>query len=528
MKTLALLVFLAASVTAQTSGISGRVTLDGKPAANIQISLFFHEEVFSHKPPKTNTFTDHEGRYAFANLPPGRYAVTARAPAAVLANSSTEAYYLPVPARRVTLNEKEERAGVDLELISGGVISGRLTDSDGRPLAGSNVTISRLDENGRRQPYGGYSPMNKADDRGLYRLFGLPAGRYVVCLDASNNRQGVIPATCAPSAGEKDEPTVYEIKPGQEIARADIRALPRQKTYRVRGRTINAATGQPTTIRLHLNGHGLSSNQNGEFVLRDLLPGNYQLNVGGLAFDQDLTSEPVAFAITDADIENLEVLLRPGLALQGELVIENASRAPSPPLSALFIGALMKQPEGGSVGYLVGATPDATGRFRVGGLQKKVAELSVYPKDGRDLPGFYFLRLERDGVPVENKFDLTTGQSITGLRLVYGVGAGAVRGKITVVNGALPENAQPYLFGNSIANKNIRFPFTYANANLEFEAKNLLPGDYELELEIGGVRVINGKRGYWRKEVRATIANDNITELNITLDLAKDYVELPR
>jgi 5-hydroxyisourate hydrolase-like protein (transthyretin family) len=525
-----LLLFGLLPTAAQTigqgaSGINGRVTLDGKPAAGVQVTLFLHLEVFSDKPPKSHTFTDQEGRYAFANLPPGRYDVIPRAPAAVLANPSTDAYYLPIPARRVTLNEKEDRTGVDLELISGGVLSGRVTDNAGRPLAGANVNLFRLGEQNRRYLLSHYWPMNRADDRGVYRLFGLPAGRYVVCLNSSENRQGVIPATCALSAGEKDEPTIYDLTPGKEITTADIRALLRQKTYAARGRTFEAATGRPVVIGLSLADRELRSGQNGEFAITGLLPGHYQLKIGGPALDQDLTGEPISFNITDTDVENLEVPLRPGLALQGELVIENTSRAPSLPLSSFIIHALMKQPEGGSVGYTVSATPDAKGRFRVGGLQKKVAELFVYSQNGSNTR-LRFLRVERDGVPVENKFDLTDGKSIAGLRLVYGIGTGVLRGKITVINGTLPENAQAYLYGRPAANKNI-WVNTYANANLEFEAKDLLPGDYELELEVGGVRVINGKRVYWKKDFSASIANDNVTELNITLDLVKDYVELP-
>src|SRR5262249_8075495 len=69
--------------------------------------------------------------------------------------------------------------GIDLPLIAGGVIAGRILDEDGAPFAGATVDalINRFQNGGEML----FSVANaQTDDRGEFRLFGLAPGAYYV------------------------------------------------------------------------------------------------------------------------------------------------------------------------------------------------------------------------------------------------------------------------------------------------------------------------------------------------------------
>src|SRR5206468_5450232 len=108
------------------------------------------------------------------------------------------------PGTPVTLADGQELATIDLRVVRGGVITGRVLDEDGEPLARAVVTVQRYQYvRGERQlsPAGG----DQTDDRGQYRVFGLPPGDYYVSATAGGLAQflgrGLQVATGAFAAG---------------------------------------------------------------------------------------------------------------------------------------------------------------------------------------------------------------------------------------------------------------------------------------------------------------------------------------
>ena len=78
------------------------------------------------------------------------------------------------------INRDETVESIDFELMRGGVITGRVTDADGRPIIEETVSISSAEPN----RIIGYSISShrgtRTDDRGVYRLFGIAPGTYKV------------------------------------------------------------------------------------------------------------------------------------------------------------------------------------------------------------------------------------------------------------------------------------------------------------------------------------------------------------
>jgi hypothetical protein len=119
--------------------ISGRVSLEGKPAASVFISLHQGDPWHDEQPSATTT-TDQEGRYRIGGLAPGRYRVQPYAAGYVFVNPGGETWR---PGKFVTIAEGDSVESVDLDLVRGGVITGRVTDPTGRAVVSQNVNIER-------------------------------------------------------------------------------------------------------------------------------------------------------------------------------------------------------------------------------------------------------------------------------------------------------------------------------------------------------------------------------------------------
>jgi hypothetical protein len=128
---------------------------------------------------QTAQFTDAKGRFVFVNLASGLgYAVVASAPGyfpgAFNRDVSPTQYSGEIP-----LKDGEWVRDVRVTIWRPGSISGRVIDETGEAMVGVFVrALARVPVAGRDQIVAG--PVAITDDRGMYRIGGLSAGRYVV------------------------------------------------------------------------------------------------------------------------------------------------------------------------------------------------------------------------------------------------------------------------------------------------------------------------------------------------------------
>ena len=158
--------------TAKTArgSISGRVTLKGKGVFGVAVALRKLQpwNAYERVP---RAMTDQDGFYHLTNVAAGSYEVRPTVPA-----------FVPTDAREsratVLLGEDENVENIDFALTRGGVITGRVTDADGRPVVQQQVYIYRAaDFEQRGQPPVYAAGGAPTDDRGVYRVFGLMPGR---------------------------------------------------------------------------------------------------------------------------------------------------------------------------------------------------------------------------------------------------------------------------------------------------------------------------------------------------------------
>jgi carboxypeptidase family protein len=149
-----------------TGSIKGRVVADdGRPVVNATLMAQAVTGPLSARPAQV----DSEGKFSFDDLPPAGYIVMAIAPGYIDEATSTGD---PSEWPHHLIGEQ-----LKIRMIKGGVITGKVTNSKGDPIVGIPVHAVALN-NPALTPtdlLGGES-----DDRGIYRIYGLKPGQYVV------------------------------------------------------------------------------------------------------------------------------------------------------------------------------------------------------------------------------------------------------------------------------------------------------------------------------------------------------------
>src|SRR5262249_52422726 len=122
--------------------------------------------------------TDENGRFRITKVAAGAYFVRTIAPGFT---STSETAFEP-QGKTLNLADGEAVENMDLELKRGGVITGRVVDTKGRPLVEEGVELFKVDKDGKREYFqlDNFYQINSTDDRGVYRIYGLPEGRYLV------------------------------------------------------------------------------------------------------------------------------------------------------------------------------------------------------------------------------------------------------------------------------------------------------------------------------------------------------------
>ena len=155
--------------------ITGIVQSQGKPLSGALVTLW--EQSSGGDPTDRSTVakgqTDSSGNYELKNVPTGNYFIAASAPGFV---SGKENDFL-AKLRYVTVVGGKALNPFNFDLVREGVITGTVTDADGKPLSGIPITLTA-----DAIPVGSgpprYAENLRTDEQGRYRISGMPAGKY--------------------------------------------------------------------------------------------------------------------------------------------------------------------------------------------------------------------------------------------------------------------------------------------------------------------------------------------------------------
>ena len=486
------------------ASISGRVTIRDKAAPGIPVAAFGGESL-NRRVAAAQTTTDIEGRYRLSGLAPGQYQVATMTPnltAADNASPSSFGFLYFGSSKDIVLAAAEEVEDIDLKLVRGGVITGRVTDADNKPVVEEIVALQLVDENGNpsntRSPAIYNNQMRQTDDRGVYRIYGLPAGRYKVIVgtdQSAGNDRGYYPQTFYPDAKESAKASVVELAEGSEATNIDIQVGRRADTYAVSGRVIDSQNGQPISgVRVgYLVASknqdrfsqflvGSPTGQQGEFRVAGISPGRYGVYASSEYDGGGVYSDPVYFEVVDKDVSGVEVKAIQGLSLSGIIVPDNETQKDVlSQFTGLRISATVSSDPRTQINNGGSSLVAADGSFQINGLRPGRVGMGINalgPISKRPS----IARIEHDGVGLTQGFELQPGQSISGLRIVIRYGTGAIRGTVNFEGGAPPPNARFYV------RCTVEGAREGSGAQLDsrghFLISSLAPGTYEVSLQM--------------------------------------------
>ena len=489
-----------------TGSISGKVTLGGKAAAGIPIAVFGGD--LNYRRAAAQATTDNEGHYRLLGLSAAQYQVTALAPNLIPAEGKDN-YQFYGAAKTVLLSAGESVEDVDIKLVRGAVITGRVTDEEGKPVVEERIELQRADEKeaqrGQIPPISQNYQMFQTDDRGIYRLYGLPAGRYRVSVGSnpnngfsSNGARGYFPQTFYPDANDAAKAAVVEISEGGEAANIDIRLGHRSATFSISGRVIDSESGQPVSGIRPTYGRiskenpssgaymgGLPTGSRGEFRFDGLEPGHYTIYASSRFDGGELYSDPIVFDIVDHNVTDLELKAIRGLAISGFVVPDSETNKNAlAQLGSLRITAGVRSASNSQASSTTGSSlVAADGSFRIGGLRPGKATMYVYSAENPNARRFSLVRIERDGVDQTQGVELPPGQSVSNVRVFISYGSGVIRGTVKFENGSLPPDARMYI---GLQRQGHRVDLgAQIDTRGRFLITDLAPGDYEVILNMG-------------------------------------------
>jgi protocatechuate 3,4-dioxygenase beta subunit len=544
-----------------TASISGRVTIDGKPAVNSLVTLIeFNRDgedrkkgapggaVRQHYFAKLKT--DNDGRYRFMRLAEGAYSIHALSHA----YASKEKCRSDSNCRDVTLDDGEALENVDFTFVRGGVITGRVTDTEDRPVIASGLLCFRVNAKGEPEDDSNFGddPVMHTDDRGVYRLYGLPAGRYIIGAggeELSFRANPRLPATFHPDVIDRKQARVIEVKEAEVVEGIDIRVGQPRKVYEASGRVVDGDNGQAIpNARLHcwrFNENDGSwkdvpvlANDQGQFKIMELISGRYNLN---LLDDENVNgpyySEGTRFVVNDGDVSGLELKAFRGSTVSGVVI---AAGVTDPAVksklrqSALHVSFLGDQdPATANPGNLPGLHSNLSpnGGFRFTGVPPgKLMFLHLGPANHGGRIPFTFNRIERDGAPVSHIIEIGRGEQVENLRIFVDYANGSIRGQVKIVGGDLPQGWRLKVYASHIgaSEKSGGFPlsrsaggFVRVDESGRFLIDGVPPG--EVEFEVTAVVTNNadgGERpsGAEAARQRVTVNNDGVTSVTINFD----------
>lgn len=439
-----------------TGSITGRVTSGTEGVPGILVELLSSQAPFgpSRAPSVARATTDEDGRYRLSSIAAGRYFIRAFAPTFVITSDRA----MRGVARTVILDEGDAVEGVNFAMTRGAVITGRVTDSEGRPVIGEPIQLTRVNDNEPSQDVPSFylysNERFSTDDRGIYRIYGLAAGHYLISVGSAKGDGGATlrgrrpyVRTYYPSVTESGEAKIVELSEGSEATGINITVGSLGEAFKAEGRIVDAESGQPLAgLRFSYGatdreqrylagfGPGDRSNQKGEFHIENLSPGHYAAFLIPEA-ESEWYGEPAVFDVVDADVSGIEIKVRRGASVSGVAVVEGtADRSVRDKLRRLQLFINMER-QGLEVPTRAAPRIAPDGSFHQAGLSAGRARFNLWPPNS---DGLSLLRIERNGVTLANGLELAAGEQVTGLRLVLVYGTAVVRGRVVTESGAVP------------------------------------------------------------------------------------------
>jgi len=459
-------------------------------------------------PQQRSTTTNDDGNFLVSGLDPALYFVRAVAPA-----------YVTAPRDPDSPSPSSYRIGdsVNINLIKGGVITGKVTSPSGQPLVQAAVRATLIRDPNGKPPSGPRFQFEKTtDDRGIYRIYGLAAGTYVVSA-------GGRVSTFNLSAYDADSPTYapsatralaaeIEVRAGEETTGVDIRHRG-EPGHSISG-TVSGSTSQtsPTNITLaqavngvsQLSGFSYQLPNSSGFAFYGVADGDYDLIAQSASAEGDQQlSEPLRITVKGKDFSGANLTLNTLPAVSGRVVLETSTTPEcknkrKPLFSETSLMALRSSKQGKeplvfpNFSGALQTSPGKTGDFVLRNLVPGQFSLNV-----RFFAKYWYLRriernpsvaqaarianADRQNDLARNGFQLKFGERLNNVTVMLAEGAGSLRGAVKLAGDeSVPAKLYVHLVPAEKENTEdvLRFFTTLVQTDGKFSLINVPPGRY--------------------------------------------------
>ena len=466
-----------------------------------------------------SAMSDERGRFQVPGLPAGEYTITA-----------TKAGYVDVMfgQRRamgngtpVQIADGQQLSNINLQLPLGGVITGRVLDEDGEPLARSFVSVLRYQyvQGTRRLVTAGN---DQSDDRGQFRIYGLPPGEYYVSVSGGPTFERFLTrvAETGSNAGVADDaeakndyaPTYYpgvtslaeasrvRLTIGQELPGIDLQMqmVPMATVRGVVGGAVGRANvvlvpddGLPAGAAM-MRGQALrgATEEDGTFIITRVPPGRYTAvareNDGRQGAAVQAGIQPVIVAGQDATVN---LVMTAGAQVSGTITLE-AAATPVPKNFAGFrvsLAALEGVPMPGRQARP--GEPADDGTFSITGLMPGRYLIRANGPSGWTMKSVFLNGRDITDTPLDIK-----GDTVTDMNVVY-------TDRITAMSGTVRDSTNAPSAGATViafpadsrewSPQSRRIQAARADQNGVYRIAALPPGEYLL------VAVDDVEQGEW-------------------------------
>jgi Carboxypeptidase regulatory-like domain len=281
---------------------------------------------------------DDEGNFIADGLKVGSYSVDAISPGFVNPQSSIEVKYHH-------LGET-----VTISMVKGGVITGRVTNTSGEAVIAAPLHVTRIrDGEGRKiREASWFARSRKTDDQGNYRIYGLPAGKYLVSVGGENtwgasNGFKEFLTTYFPSSN-RESATEINVNLGEETSAINIRHRS-EKGRTVSGNVFGGNAESSSSISVILRtlpsfGSGgfdivHTDDSSRSFSMHGIADGEYQIIAEqneSWGQNQKLAyrSAPRKITVKGGNISNIVLNLLPLSSVEGKIELAETSEKNRP------------------------------------------------------------------------------------------------------------------------------------------------------------------------------------------------------
>jgi hypothetical protein len=284
--------------------------------------------------------TDARGGYEVNDLPVGRYNVTALKGGYVsLVFGQRQPFE---PGRPVEVRAGEVTENIAFSLPRGAALDGRIVDELGEPVTDVLVMAMRSQYVAGRRRLMNIGRTVLTNDRGEYRLFGLPPGNYYVSAttratgDAGGGLSYV--ATYQPGPPNLAYATPVSLSLSQDSKAADI-ALSTVRSGTLSGAAFDSDgrpfVGGAVTLSQSIGGVSLIAatstiKPDGSFSLAGVTPGDYlvQASAGTAAPGSDASAEVASARVSFSDGDQVEIRLfaQKPISVFGRIIPDESAR----------------------------------------------------------------------------------------------------------------------------------------------------------------------------------------------------------